>query len=180
MSEKIDDKIIFYRSKADEIGAVMVGCLLLLIAIPSLTLDSIGSIRFSKDLVTMSTYLGAPLGAVLILANIRHLMAKGPTMSAGREGISLFFTDPPAGPLHWAGIKGFMQFRHQGKRHLGITFLDPEISLTPFKKSLSPLVRSKGPNAAHLKIEGRMLGGNLKKVTAELEKMRSIYSWRMQ
>jgi hypothetical protein len=178
MSEKIDGKIIFYRTKADEIGAIVVGCLLLLIAIPALTLDSIGSIRFSKDLVVMSTYLGAPLGVVLILANIRHVMAKGPTMAGDGKGITLLFTDPPAGPLHWAEIKGFLIFRHQGKQHLGITFENPELSLTPFKKSLSPLVRRKGPNAAHLKIEGRMLGDNMKKVIADLEEMHAIYSWR--
>ena len=178
MPEKVDGKIVFYRSKADQIGAIAVGCLLLLIAIPALTLDSIGGIRFSKDLVVMSTYLGAPLGVVLILANIRHVLAKGPTMIGGKEGITMLFTDPPAGPLHWAEIKGFLLFRHQGKQHLGITFENPGLTLTPFQKSLTPLVRRKGPNAAHLKIEGRMLGDNMKKVMADLEEMRTIYSWR--
>jgi len=178
MSEKIDGAIILYRSKSDQIGAVAVGCLLLVIALPALTLESIGSIRFSKDLVVMSTYLGLPLGVVLILANIRHILAKGPTMIGSKEGLTLLFTTPPAGPLDWAEIKGFLVFRHQGKSHLGITFEDPGLSLTPFKSGLSPLVRRKGPNAAHLKIEGKMLGDNLKQVVADLEEMRTIYSWR--
>ena len=47
-----------------------------------------------------------------------------------------------------------------------------------FQTSLAPLVRRRGPNAAHLKIEGKMLGDNLKQVVADLEELRTVYSWR--
>jgi hypothetical protein len=178
MSEKADGKVVFYRSKGDQIGALAVGCLLLGIAVPSMSLESVGGIRISRDLMVMSTYLALPLSVVLILANVRHVFDRGPTVAADKNGVTLLFTDPPAGPFPWAEIKGFMVFRRQGKRHLGITFEDPYLTLTPFKGTLAPMIKSRGPKAAHLKIDGKMVDSNIKQVVADLEEQLQIYSWR--
>ena len=79
MPDKNEAEIVYYRAKADASGALAVGCILLAFALLVLTQDSILGIGFSKDLIMMSTYLALPLGLVLVLANIRHILAKGPT-----------------------------------------------------------------------------------------------------
>ena len=122
MPDKKDTGITYYRSKPDAYGALSVGCLLLAFALLVLTRDGVWGIGFSKDLVVMSTYLALPLGVVLVLANIGHVVSTDPTMVAGKDGIYLLFTRRPVGPIRWAEINGFMAFRHQGKQHLGITF----------------------------------------------------------
>jgi hypothetical protein len=170
--------IVYYRSKSDATGAIVVGCLLLAIAVLALTLDSIGGIRFSKDLVMMSAYLSLPLGVVLILANIRHLLSRGPTLVAAKEGITLLFTREAVGPLHWSRITAFRAFRHQGKRHLGISFEEPREALSPFKNFIRPVLWRKRPKGVHLRVEGKMLDDNIDTVVKELEEMRQIYSWR--
>jgi hypothetical protein len=101
MPDRNEAEIVYYRAKSDASGALAVGCILLAFALLVLTQDSIAGIGFSKDLVVMSTYLALPLGVVLILANIRHIMAKGPTMVAMKDGITVLFTDQRVGPLHW-------------------------------------------------------------------------------
>lgn len=178
MPERSDGRIVYHRSKGDAAGAMVIGCVLLVIAVPAMTMDSIGGIGFSRDMVMMSTYLALPLGVVLVLVNIRHLLTRGPTLLANKEGITILFTDPPAGPLHWAEIREFRSFWHQGKRHLGIGFGDPAQSLSPYMRSVAALVRRKGPKRAHLKIDGKMLDSNIKTVVSELEEMRQIHSWR--
>jgi hypothetical protein len=178
MPEKLDNGIVYFRSKSDAIGALVVGCLLLAIAVPALTLDSIFGIRFSNDLVMMSTYLALPLGLVLILANIRHILANGPTLFADKEGITMLFTPEPTGPLNWARISGFRAFRHQGKQHLGISLEEPRRTLLPFKKTIRAVLWSKRPKSVHLRVDGKMLDDDVDTVVQELEEMRQIYSWR--
>ena len=178
MPEKVEDGIVYFRSKSDAIGALVVGCLLLAIAVPAITLDSIWGIRFSNDLVMMSTYLGLPLGLVLILANTRHILANGPTLFADKEGITMLFTPEPTGPLHWARINGFRSFMHQGKRHLGISLEEPHRTLLPFKNTIRAVLWRKRPKSVHLRVDGKMLDTNIDAVVQELEEMRQIYSWR--
>ncbi len=128
----------------------------------------------------MSTYLALPLGVVMVLVNIRHVMSKGPTMVAGKEGISVLFTRRPVGPINWAEINGFTAFKHQGKHHLGITFENPLQTLAPIKEDVSALVRRKGPKAAHLKIDGKMLDDDMETIVSDLEGLRQVYSWRVR
>jgi hypothetical protein len=178
MADKKETEIVYYRAKSDASGALAVGCILLAFALLVLTQDSIGGIGFSKDLVVMSTYLALPLGVVLVLANIRHVMAKGPTMVAMKDGITILFTDQRVGPFHWAEISGFKAFKHQGKYHLGISFEDPAQVLYPFRDYVSALVRRKGPKSAHLKIDGKMLDDDKETIVSDLEAMRQLFSWR--
>jgi hypothetical protein len=142
------------------------------------TLDSLWGVPFSNDLVMMSTYLGLPLGLVLILANIRHALANGPTLFADKEGITMLFTPTPTGPLHWARITGFRAFRHQGKRHLGISVEEPRQTLLPFKKTIRKVLWLKRPKEVHLRVDGKMLDDDVDTVVKDLEEMRQIYSWR--
>ena len=178
MPDKEDTGIVYYRSKADAAGALVVGCILLAFAILVLTQDSIGGIGFSKDLVVMSTNLALPLGVVMVLANIRHVVAKGPTMVAGKDGITVLFTRQPVGPIHWTGIAGFKPFKHQGKWILGIILEEPARTLDPYKNDISPLRRRAGPKAIHLKINGRMLDDDMENIVRDLDEMRLLYSWR--
>jgi hypothetical protein len=178
MPDRNEAEIVYYRAKSDASGALAVGCILLAFALLVLTQDSIAGIGFSKDLVVMSTYLALPLGVVLILANIRHIMAKGPTMVAMKDGITVLFTDQRVGPLHWTAITGFKAFRHQGKYHLGITFENPKQVLYPYKDYISDLVKRKGPKTAHLKIDGKMLDDDMDAIVSDLEEMRQLFSWR--
>lgn len=178
MPDKDEAEIVYYRAKSDASGALAVGCILLAFALLVLTQDSIWGIGFSKDLVVMSTYLALPLGAVLVLANIRHILAKGPTMVAMKDGITVLFTDQRVGPLHWTAITGFKAFKHQGKYHLGITFEDPVQALYPYKDHVSALVNRKGPKTAHLKIDGKMMDDDIDTIVSDLETMRQLFSWR--
>ena len=181
MPDKDEAEIVYYRAKSDASGALAVGCILLAFALLVLTQDSIAGIGFSKDLVVMSTYLALPLGVVLVLANIRHIMAKGPTMVAMKDGITVLFTDQRVGPLHWTaitGFKAFKAFKHQGKYHLGITFENPTQALYHHKDHISDLVRRKGPKTAHLKIDGKMLDDDMETIVSDLEAMRQLVSWR--
>ncbi|MHA1528689.1 MAG: hypothetical protein ACTSVG_06690 [Alphaproteobacteria bacterium] len=178
MPEKAGTEIVYYRSKADEAGALVVGGILLAFAFVVLTQDGVGGIGFSKDLVVMSTYLALPLGVVMVLANIRHLVSRGPTMVVGKEGISVLFTRQPVGPIRWSEITGFTQFKHQGKWILGVTLDDPVRTLAPHKGRISALLARAGPAAAHVKIHGRMLDDEMEQVVRDLEEMRQLYSWR--
>jgi hypothetical protein len=119
-----------------------------------------------------------PLAVVLVLANIGHVVSTGPTVVAGKDGISVLFTRRPVGPIRWAEIAGFTAFKHQGKHHLGITFEDPLQTLSPIKDDVSALVRRKGPKAAHLKIDGKMLDDDMETIVSDLEGLRQVYSWR--
>ena len=180
MPEKEDIGIIYYRSKSHASGALSVGCILLAFALLVLTQDGVWGIEFSKDLVVMTTYLALPLAVVLVLANIGHVVYTGPTMVAGKDGISVLFTRRPVGPINWAEITGFTAFKHQGKHHLGITFEDPLQTLAPIKEDVSALVRRKGPKAAHLKIDGKMLDDDMETIVSDLEGLRQVYSWRVK
>jgi hypothetical protein len=178
MPEKAGTEIVYYRSKADEAGALVVGGILLAFALVVLTQDGVGGIGFSKGLVVMSTYLALPLGVVMVLANIRHLVSRGPTLVAGKEGISVLFLPRPVGPIRWSEITGFTQFKHQGKWILGITLENPVRTLTPLKDHISALLSRAGPVAAHIKIHGKMLDDEMEKIVRGLEEMRQLYSWR--
>ncbi|MFQ5565305.1 MAG: hypothetical protein ACE5EU_02980 [Paracoccaceae bacterium] len=178
MPEKADTEIVYYRSKSDASGALAVGCILLGFAALVLTRDSIGGIGFSKDLVMMATYLALPLGVVMVLANIRHVLAKGPTMVAGKEGITVLFTPQPVGPIHWSEITGFTPFRRQGKWVLGIGLDNPGRTITPYSRHISSLLRRGGPAAAHIRVHGKMLDDDMKNIVRDLEEMLQLYSWR--
>lgn len=179
MPDKEDAGIIYYRSKAAASGALAAGCILLAFAMLVLTQDSVLGIGFSEDLVVMSTYVALPLAVVLVLANIGHVVSTGPTMVAGKDGITVLFTRRPVGPINWAEITGFTAFKHRGKHHLGITFEDPLQTLSPIKEEVSALIRRKGPKAAHLKIDANMLDDDMETVVSDLEGLRQIYSWRV-
>jgi hypothetical protein len=178
MPEKLDEGILYYRAKGDATGAVVVGAILVAFAWIVLTRDGLGGIPFSKDLVAMSTYLALPLGVVLFLANLPHVLARGPTMAAGEGGITILFTPRPVGLIRWTAINGFLSFKHQGKWYLGIVLEDPEETLMPYKGTLAPVVARFGPREAHLKIHGKMLDDEMQAIVADLEEMRRVRSWR--
>ena len=180
MPDKEASGIIYYRSKADAIAAFVVGCLLLVFASVVLTQDGVAGIGFSKDLSVMSTYLALPLAVVMILANIRHIVTTGPTMAAGKDGITVLFTPRPAGPIHWAEIARFTAFKRQGKYHLGITFEDPARTYALMDKEVRILARPKGPKTVHLKIDGKMLDDYIDTIVSDLERLRQVYSWRVK
>ena len=177
MPDKEDIGTIYYRSKSDAVGALAVGCILLVFALLVLTQDEIEGISFSEGLVAMSTYLALPLGVVMVLVNIRHVVSKGPTVVAGKEGIIVVFTREPVGPFRWSEIAGFKPFKHQGKWILGITLENPDLTFHRHKGHLSPLRRRGGPAEAHIRIHGKMLDGDVKKIAGDLEEMRQLYSW---
>jgi hypothetical protein len=178
MPEKADTGIVYYRSKFDASGALVVGGILLAFVFLVQTQDGIGGIGFSRDLVVMSTYLALPLGVVMVLVNIRHVMSKGPTMVAGKEGISVLFTRQPVGTIHWSEITGFTSFRHQGKWILGITLENPARTLGPHQGHMSALLRRAGPATAHIKVHGKMLDDDMEEVVRNLEELRQVHSWR--
>ena len=178
MPERIDGTIVYYRSKSEASGATAVGCMLLAFATLVLTQEGVAGIRFSTDLVAMSTYLALPLGAVLVLANIRHLIYNGRTMIADKVGITLIFTPQAAGPVHWTEIDGFITFWRQGRQRLGITLIEPVQSLDTLGNAVYPLINRRRPKAAHLMIEGKMLNDNVEAAARDLDEMRQIYSWR--
>ena len=180
MPERSDTEIIYYRSKSDAAGAFIVGCILLAFALLVLTQDSVGGIGFSSDLVVMSIYLALPLGMIIVLANIKHLVSKGASLVAGKEGISVLFTRRPVGPIHWTQIDGLMSFQHQGKWVLGIKLENPAQILEPYKDHISPLLRRGGPKDVHLKIKGNMLDDTMEIIVQDLEEMRQLYSWRAE
>ena len=177
MPDKVETGIIYYRSKSDAFGALAVGCILLVFALLVLTQDEIGGISFSKDLVAMSTYLALPLGVVMVLVNIGHVVAKGATVVAGKEGIIVVFTREPVGPFRWSEIAGFAPYKHQGKWILGVTLENPELTFHRHRGHISPLRRRGGPAAAHIKIHGKMLDDDMKKIVLDLEEMRQLNSW---
>jgi hypothetical protein len=178
MAEKLDNGIIYYRSKSDAIGALIVAGLLLGIAAVVLTQDSVFGIGFSPSMVMLCTYWALPIGVILVLVNIKHATAVGPTVVAGKEGITLLYMPTKVGPLRWAEIAGFTSFRHQGKWFLGITFENPLQSLTPIKDDAKTLLKRIGPKAAHLSIPGAMMNDYMVSIETDLEEMRHIYSWR--
>jgi hypothetical protein len=157
---------------------LIVGCLLLGIAVVVLTQDSVFGIGFSQDLIMLCTYWAVPIGVILLSVNIRHAIARGPTVVAARAGITVLFTPQPVGPFQWDEITGFTSFQHQGKWFLGITLDDALQTLTPIKEYAKPLVKSIGPKAAHLSIPGKMLDEYIAMVETELEEMRLVHSWR--
>lgn len=178
MSEDLDTEVVYYRAKGDAIGALIVGAILTVFAWIVLTQDGFLGIPFSKDLTVMSTYLALPLGIVLMLANLWHVIASGPTMVAGERGVSLLFTGRPVGVIPWAAINGFLAFKHQGKWYLGITLEDPEDTLEPFRGHLSRVVGRFGPPEAHLRIHEKMLDDPIHLIIKDLEEMRRLRSWR--
>jgi hypothetical protein len=179
MTERSHNGIIYYRSKSDAYGALIVGCLLLGCATIALTQESVGGIGFSQDFIMLSTYWALPIGVVLVLANIKHAYMVGPTVVAGKDGITILFTPEPIGPVRWSEISGFISFRHQGKWFLGIALEDPLQTLTPIKDYSKPLLRNIGPKAAHLKIAGKMMDDYMASIESELNEMRQVYTWRI-
>ncbi len=178
MPEKAGTGVVYYRSKSDASGALAIGCILLGFALLVLTQDGIGGISFSRDLVVMSTYLALPLGAVMILVNIGHVVSTGSTVVVGKEGITVLFTREPVGPIGWSEINGFTPFKHQGKWILGITLENPAQTLALHKVRKSVLLRRAGPATAHIKIHGKMLDDDMEQIVQDLEEMRQVYSWR--
>ena len=178
MPERLNPGIIYYRGKAEAIGALLIGFVLLGCGIIAVTTGEIGGFRFSRDLAMMSTYLALPLGVVLILANIRHIVARGATVTAGKDGITILYTDRPVGPLRWAVITALKPLRHQGKLHLGISLEDPAGTLYPWRDVVAPLMWKPGKKTVHMKVDGKMLDDNIRRIVAELDEMRQIYSWR--
>jgi hypothetical protein len=178
MAERLDTGIIYYRSKADAFGALVVGCLLLGFAAVVLTQDSVFGIGFSQDLIMLCTYWALPIGGVLLLANIRHAVARGATVVAGKDGITVLFTPRPFGPIRWSEITGFTSFQHRGKWFLGITLEDPLRTLRPIEEAAKPLLENIGPKAAHLHIPGKMMDDYMAMIETELEELRQVHSWR--
>ena len=178
MAEKLDNGIIYYRSKSDAYGGLVVGCLLLGIAAVVLTQDSVWGIGFSQDLIMLCTYWALPIGVVLLLANIRHAVATGPTVVAGKDGITVLFTHQPFGPIRWSEITGFTSFQHQGKWFLGITLENPLQTLRPIEEAAAPLLKGIGPKAAHLNIPGAMMNDYMVSIESELEELRQVHTWR--
>jgi hypothetical protein len=178
MPDRTPTGIIYYRNKSDACGGLVVGCLLLGIAAVVLTQDSVMGFGFSQDLIMLCTYWALPIGAILLLVNIRHAVARGPTMVAAKAGITVLFTPEPFGPLQWGEITGFSSFQHQGKWFLGITFEDPLRTLTPVKERAEPLLKKIGPKTAHLSIPGKMMDEYIAMIETELDEMRQVHSWR--
>ncbi|HUS56370.1 MAG TPA: hypothetical protein VMY41_20460 [Thermohalobaculum sp.] len=178
MVEKLDSGIIYYRSKSDSIGGLVVGLILLGFAAVVLTQGSIFGIGFSQDLKMLSTYWALPIGVVLLLVNIKHTRATGPTVVAAKNGITLRFTSNPVGPIAWSEIKGFTSFQYRGKWYLGVTLVDPAKTLTPMKDDVLPLVRTIGPKKAHLTIPGAMMDDYMTSIERELDELRQIHTWR--
>ena len=178
MPEKADTGIVYYRSKADASGALAIGCILLAFALLVLTQGGVGGISFSRDLVMMSTYLALPLGVVMVLVNIGHVVSTGSTVVAGKAGITVLFTREPMGTIGWPEINGFTPFKHQGKWILGITLENPARTLALHEVHKSVLLRRGGPATAHIKIHGKMLDDDMEQIVRDLEEMRQVYSWR--
>lgn len=172
------DGVIYYRGKGDAVGSVIVGLILLAFAFVVLTGTGVGGIPFSADLTAMATYLALPLGVVLVLAHVWHVMAKGPTMVAGKQGITVLYTGDPVGPIRWAEIKGFKVFRRNGNPFLGITLDDPAQTLYPYRESGRALFTGRGPKDAHLMIRGKMLDEDTWTIAERLEEMRLVHSWK--
>jgi len=180
MPEKHDDGIIYYRAKGDAIGSVVVGFLLLILAVLTLTQEGIGGIPFSRDLQTMGTFLALPLGLVLVLANALHAVAKGPTVVAGEEGIVVLYTPQPVGPIRWAEIRGFTRFRSNGNPCLGIVLEDPEYTIQLHREEFAPLIRLARGKKAHLGIRGKMLDAPLPAVLRDLDELRQVQTWHLR
>ena len=179
MVEKLNNGIIYYRSKKDSIGGLVVGFILLGFAAMVLTQDGIFGIRFSQDLRMLSTYWALPIGVILLLANIRHTCAIGPTVVAGKDGLMLRFTRNPVGPIRWSAINGFVPFQYRGKWFLGVTLDDPAETLTPVKDDIMSLIKKFGPKKAHLKIPGAMMDDYMVSIQTDLEDMRQVHTWRV-
>jgi len=178
MSVRTDGQILYHRSKLRAAGAVVLGVFLLALAAVVLTRDELAGIRFSPDLVAMSRWLALPVGVALVLGHIAHLVARGPTLLANGDGITVLFTKRPVGVIRWTDIDSFTSFRHQGRPVLGINLEDPRRVLAPFRDDLPVLMRRGGPRVAHLSIDGNMLDEPMKTVLHDLEEMRRAYSWR--
>jgi hypothetical protein len=178
MPEKLEDGIIYYRGKGDALGSVIVGAILVVFSWIVLTMNDLHGIPFSDDLKVMSTYLALPLGAVLFLANLRHVLSRRPTVIATDDGITILFTKKPIGLIRWTSIEGFRGFRHNGQWYLGIMLEDPEDVLAPFRGHLSPVMARFGPPEAVLKIKGKMLDDEMNTVVHDLEERRRLRSWR--
>jgi hypothetical protein len=178
MSIRTDGQLIYHRSKLRDTGAIILGAFLLALAAVVLTRDEVAGIRFSPDLVAMTRWLALPVGVALLLGHISHFVARGPTLVADGDGLTILFTRRPVGVIRWTDINGFTSFRHQGRPVLGITLEDPKRVLAPFRDDLHVLVRRAGPRAAHVSIDGNMLDDPMKTVLHDLEEMRRVYSWR--
>ena len=178
MPELEPDGVIYYRGKGDAIGAVVVGLILLVFTAIVLTQNDFAGIPFSADLTMLATYIALPLGAVLILFHIWHALGRGPTMAAGKEGITVLYTDKAIGPIRWAEIKAFKVFRRNGQPFLGITLEDPAQSLYPYREIGLPLINGGGPKDAHMKVKGKMLDEETYSVAERLEEMRLVHSWK--
>jgi hypothetical protein len=126
----------------------------------------------------MSTYLALPLGGVLFLANLPHVLSRRPTVIATDDGLTILFTKKPIGLIRWTSINGFRGFKHNGRWYLGIALEDPEDVLAPFRGHLSPVVGRFGPADAVLKIKGKMLDDEMMMVVHDLEERRRLRSWR--
>jgi hypothetical protein len=177
MPEKGAGRIIYHRAKADAIGAVVIGFILIAFAIYVMTQEGFGGIPFSQDLRVMSIYLGLPLGVALIIGHSLHALAKGPTMVAGKEGVTVLYTPVPAGPIPWAEIKAFVPFRSNGQACLGIVLEDPDYTLTILQKELAPLRRIARGKRAHLGVRGKMLDAPMPVVIRDLNELHQVHSW---
>ena len=178
MSIHSDTVLVFYRSKAIAIGSIGIGLAMLVAAALVLTRDQVWGIRFSGDLAVMSTYLMLPLGAVMVLGNLRHALRRGPTVTAGPKGVGIHYTRDGRVDIGWPEIKAFRPFMWQGRLALGITFEDPKWSLHEFEARKSRLVNRGYPRDVHIRIPGRMLDATVGNVARDLEEMRQIHSWR--
>lgn len=178
MPEKLEDGIIYYRGKGDALGSVIVGAILMVFTWIVLTQNDLHGIPFSTDLRVMATYLALPLGAVLFLANLPHVLSRRPTMIASDDGLTILFTGKPIGLIRWTSINGFRGFRHNGQWYLGIVLENPEDVLAPFRGHLAPVMARFGPPEAVLKIKGKMLDDEMETVVHDLEERRRLRSWR--
>ncbi|NIP74701.1 MAG: hypothetical protein GTN90_01365 [Xanthomonadales bacterium] len=172
------DGVIYYRGKFNAALSVSLGVLLLGIAAVVLTQDQVAGIPFSQDLKMLATYLALPLGAVMVLAHVRHVLRRGPTVVAGKEGITVLYTPKAVGPIRWAEISGFKPFRHNGNPYLGITLDNPAMTLYPFREIGRPLVKGLGPKDAHLELKGKMMDDSVGHIAKNLEEMRLVHSWK--
>jgi len=178
MSIHSDTVLVFYRSKAIALGSIALGFAMLGAAALVLNRNELLGIPFSGDLAVMSTYLLLPLGAVMVLGNLRHALRRGPTVSAGPKGVAVHFTRDGTVDIGWPEIKAFRPFMWQGRMALGITFEDPTWSLHEFQARKSELVSRGYPRDVHIRIPGRMLDARINSIARDLEEMRQIHSWR--
>ncbi len=172
------DGVIYYRGKANAALSVLIGLLLLGIAAVVLTQDQVGGIPFSQDLKMLARFLALPLGLVMVAAHIWHVARRGPTVVAGKEGITVLYTPKAVGPIRWAEIASFKPFRHNGNPYLGITLDNPSMTLYPFREIGRPLVKGLGPKEAHLELKGKMMDDNVGRIAKNLEEMRLVHSWK--